>query len=476
MDKSMESVFDGQDMTGLAASIRRGDVSAREVVEFALGRLAERNSTVNAVVAERAEEALAEVESVPADAPLCGIPFLIKDLHADVAGLPTSNGSRLFAGRTAEADTELVARYRRAGLVIIGKTNTPEFGQNASTEPVLFGPTRNPRRLTHSVGGSSGGAGAAVAVGITPAAHASDGGGSIRIPASANGLVGLKPSRGRMPSGAPLSGPLSVEHAVTKSVRDTALLLDLTAGPAVGAPFGIAPPVRPYVDEVGADPGKLRIGITTTMPGGDPVHPDCAAVASDVGVMLEKLGHHVETAAPTFHPEALGAAMQYLMSAPMAVEIDHRLAELGRELRDDDLETMARVQYDRCKSQSVTDLAAAYAALELTGREIGRYFTEYDLLLTPTLCRPTPELGVLDSMDLEAMWKHAGAYGALTSPFNSGGQPAISLPLGKDSTGLPLGAQLVAAHGREDLLIRVAAQLEAAYPWSTAPVWPVVAG
>lgn len=473
---SIESLFDGQDMTGLAASIRDGDVSAREVVEFALHRIAERNPAVNAVVAERAEEALAEVDAGLPDGPLQGIPFLIKDLHADVAGLPTSNGSRLFADRVANADTELVSRYRRAGLVVIGKTNTPEFGQNASTEPVLFGPTRNPRRLTHSVGGSSGGAGAAVAVGIAPAAHASDGGGSIRIPASANGLVGLKPSRGRMPSGAPLSGPLSVEHAVTKSVRDTALLLDLTSGPAVGAPFGIAPPVRPYVDEVGADPGKLRIGITTTMPGGDPVHPDCAAVASDVGVMLEKLGHHVETAAPTFHPEALGAAMQYLMSAPMAVEIDQRLAELGRELRDDDLETMARVQYDRCKSQSVTDLAAAYAALELTGREIGRYFTEYDLLLSPTLCRPTPELGVLDAMDLEAMWQHAGAYGALTSPFNSGGQPAISLPLGKDSTGLPLGAQLVAAHGREDLLIRVAAQLEAAHPWSTAPAWPAVAG
>ncbi|RVW07078.1 amidase [Prescottella agglutinans] len=472
----MESLFDDQDMTGLAASIRRGDVSAREVVEFALRRLAERNATVNAVVADRAEEALAEADTVPVDAPLRGIPFLIKDLHADVAGMPTTNGSRLFDGRVAEQDTELVARYRRAGLVVLGKTNTPEFGQNASTEPVLFGPTRNPRRLTHGVGGSSGGSAAAVAVGIVPAAHASDGGGSIRIPASANGLVGLKPSRGRMPSNSPLAGPLSIEHAVTRTVRDTALLLDITSGPAVGAPFGIAPPLRPFVDELGADPGKLRIGITTTMPSGEPVHPDCAAVASDVGVMLEKLGHHVETAAPTFHPEALAAAMQYLMSAPMAVEIDQRLAELGRELRDDDLETMARVQYERCKSQSVTELAFAYTQLERTARDIGRFFTEYDLLLTPTLGAPTPQLGLLDAMNLEAMWKHAGTYGALTSPFNSGGQPAISLPLGKDSTGLPLGAQLVAGHGREGLLIRVASQLEAAYPWSTAPVWPAVAG
>ncbi|PTR24824.1 amidase [Rhodococcus sp. OK519] len=472
----MENLFDDQDMTGLARSIRDGDVSAREVVEFSLRRLEERNPAVNAVVADRAEQALAEVDAGLPDGPLRGIPFLIKDLHADVAGMATSNGSRLFAGRVAERDTELVSRYRRAGLVIIGKTNTPEFGQNASTEPVLFGPTRNPRRLTHGVGGSSGGAAAAVAVGITPAAHASDGGGSIRIPASANGLVGLKPSRGRMPSEAPLSGPMAVEHAVTRSVRDTALLLDLTSGPAVGAPFGIAPPARPFVAEVGADPGTLRIGITTTLPGGEPAHPDCATVATDVGVLLEKLGHRVETATPVFHPEALGAAMQYLMSASMAVEIDRRLAELGRELRDDDLETMARVQYERCKSQSVTDLSAAYSALELTGREIGRFFTEYDLLLTPTLGAPTPELGLLDAMNLEAMWKHAGIYGALTSPFNSGGQPAISLPLGKDSSGMPLGAQLVAGHGREDLLIRVASQLEAAYPWSTATVWPPVAG
>lgn len=377
---SMESLFDDQDMTGLAGSIRAGEVSAREVVEFALDRLAERNPAINAVVSERGEAALAEVDAGLPDGPLRGIPFLIKDLHADVAEMATSNGSRLFAGRVAATDSEMVTRYRRAGLVVIGKTNTPEFGQNASTEPVLFGPTRNPRRLTHGVGGSSGGAGAAVAAGITPAAHASDGGGSIRIPASANGLVGLKPSRGRMPSAAPLSGPLTVEHAVTKSVRDTALLLDLTCGPATGAPFGIAPPTRPYVDEVGVDPGTLRIGVTTTMPGGESVHADCAAVATEVGVLLEKLGHHVESAAPVFHPEALGAAMQYLMAAPMAVEIDQRLAELGRDLRDDDLETMARVQYERCKSASVTDLSAAYAALELTAREIGRFFTEYDLL------------------------------------------------------------------------------------------------
>ncbi|TQF66372.1 amidase [Rhodococcus spelaei] len=473
----MESLFDNQDMTGLAAAIRDGEVSAREVVEFALHRLEERNPTVNAVVCERGEAALAEVDDGLPDGPLRGIPFLIKDLGADVAGLPTTNGSRMFAGRIAQQDSKLVSRYRRAGLVVIGKTNTPEFGQNASTEPVLFGPTRNPHRLTHSAGGSSGGAGAAVAVGITPAAHGSDGGGSIRIPSSANGLVGLKPSRGRMPSASPMASPMAVQHALTRSVRDTALLLDLTCGPAVGAAFGIASPARPYAEEVGADPGTLRIGLTTTMPSGDPVHPDCAAVASDVGIMLEKLGHRVETAAPDFPYDALIAAIQYLMASSMSVEIDQRLAELGRPLRDDDLETMARVQYERCKGQaSATDLAFAYTELERAGRQIGQFFTGYDLLLTPTLGRPTPPLGVLDSMDLEAMWKHAGDFSAMTSPFNCTGQPAISLPLGTDSNGLPLGAQLVAAHGREDLLLRVASQLEAAYPWNIAPTWPAIEG
>lgn len=468
----MDSLFDDNDMTGLAAAIGRGDVSAREVVEFSLARLEERNPAVNAVVATRAEEALAEVDAGLPDGPLRGIPFLIKDLHADVAGMPTTNGSRLFAGRVAQRDSELVSRYRRAGLVVIGKTNTPEFGQNASTEPLLFGPTRNPRRLTHGVGGSSGGSAAAVAVGITPAAHAGDGGGSIRIPASANGLVGLKPSRGRMPVRTPLAAPLGVEHAITRSVRDSALLLDLTSGPAAGASIGIAPPVRPYVDEIGADPGTLRIGMVTTMPNGEAVHADCAAAAAGAAAMLEKLGHRVEAANLRFPQDALLATMQYLMAAPMSVQIDHRLAELGRGLSDDDLETMPRVQYERCKSRSVTDLSFAYSELDRAAREIGQFFAGYDVLLTPTLGKPTPPLGLLDAMDVDAIWQHGGIYGALTSPFNTGGQPAISLPLGEDSTGLPLGTQLVAAHGREDLLLRVASQLEAAYPWSTAPVWP----
>ncbi|MBM9838687.1 hypothetical protein JO861_19245 [Rhodococcus hoagii] len=296
---------------------------------------------------------------------------------------------------------------------------------------------------------------------------------SQQLPASANGLVGLKPSRGRMPSDSLLASPLGVEGALTRSVRDTALLLDLTCGALTGPAFITPPPARPYVHEVGVDPGMLRVGVCTTMPNGQEVHHDCAAVTSDAAVMLEKLGHHVEAASPTFLQDALVSAMQHLLGAPTAVDIDRRLATLGRELRDNDVENLTRAVYQRCKSQSAADLALAYSAVERTAHHIGEFFDDYDLLLTPTLGMPTPSLGLLDPMSVEAIWNHAGVYGAMTGPFNSGGQPAISLPLGKDSTGLPLGVQLVAATGREDLLIRVASQLESAHPWSIVPTAPV---
>ncbi|WP_024793871.1 amidase [Tomitella biformata] len=467
----MQELFDNHDMTGLAAAISDGEVSAREVVEFSLSRLAERNPTVNAVIAERAEEALAEVDAGLPGGPLRGIPYAIKDLGLDVAGLPTTNGSRLFADAVAAADSELVTRYRAAGLVIIGKTNTPEFGQNASTEPALFGPSRNPHRLSHSPGGSSGGAAAAVAAGIVPAAHGSDGGGSIRIPAAATGLVGLKPSRGRVPVGNVLAGPLSVHHALTRSVRDTALLLDLTCAPLAGEPFTISQPARPYVEEVGAETGRLQIAASTTMPDGSPAHPDCAAVVDSVAALLSRLGHDVTEATPDYPVDALQASMSMGMSVSMAVTVDARLAELGRGLLDDDLEVVPRMIYERSKSQGATDFVEAMNELHRAAHVIGAFFTEHDLLVTPTLGQPTPPLGLLDAGSVEAIWKHGGIYGALTGPFNTTGQPAISLPMGHDSTGLPVGVQIVAAFGREDLLIRVAAQLEAAQPWSIAPAW-----
>ncbi|MDI9917522.1 amidase [Rhodococcus sp. IEGM 1379] len=475
----MQDLFDNSDMTGLADAIRKRDVSAAEVLEFSLSRFDERNPAVNAVISERRDEARAEVAAGLPDGPLRGIPFVIKDLGVDVAGLPSTNGSRLFADVVASEDSELVKRYRRAGMVIIGKTNSPEFGQNASTEPQLFGPTRNPHRLTHSVGGSSGGSAAAVAAGIVPAGQASDGGGSIRIPAAACGLVGLKPSRGRVPAypkQALLAGPMSVNHAVTRSVRDSAVLLDVSAGPIPGDPYVIAPPTQQYVDVVGTDPGRLRIGIATVMPSGAAVHSDCSAATLDIAGVLEALGHEVIDKAPEFPFEELMSGLTNLMAVPVAVDINARLAQLGRELRDDDLEPMTRMIYDRANANTAGEYVKALRDLEKAATMLGGYFTDYDLLLTPTLGTVVPPLGLLDTMNPASLWEHGMSFSGMTSPFNVTGQPAISLPLGKDSAGMPVGVQLVAAFGREDLLLQVAAQLEVARPWNTAPVWPPVEG
>ena len=471
----MGDVLD-QDATAVIEAVRAGDVSAREVLEATMGRLEERNPVVNAVVAVR-DAAVDDVGPGLPEGPLMGLPFVIKDLGVDVAGLPMTNGSRLFAGVIAERDSEIVARYRRAGVVIIGTTNTPEFGRNASTEPSLYGPTRNPHRLTHSAGGSSGGTAAAVAVGIVPAGHGNDGGGSIRIPASACGLVGLKPSRGRTPA-APrynaMAYPMAVNHALTRSVRDTALLLDVAQGPVGGDPYVIAPPLRPYADEVGAPPGRCRVAVSCATPAGDAIDPDCETAVRRTAALLEELGHEVTEAEPPYPTDALASAMRVFMSVPMAVDIDARLATLHRQLDDDDLEPFTRMLYESVQSLRPADVIVAHQQLEHAARVLGPFFTDHDLLLTATLARPVPPLGLLDTSDIPAMGANAGAFAALTSPWNVTGQPAISLPAGVDRFGLPIGAQLVAAYGREDLLIRVASQLEQAAPWQMGPVWPAV--
>jgi amidase len=461
--------LDEMDATGLAEAIRRGDVGEAEVLDLALARIAERDGAI-AAIAEVCEEV------APAqDGPLRGVPFVVKDLGMDVAGMHGRNGSRLFADRVCTADSELVARYRRAGLVVVATTKVPELGRNASTEPVLQGPTHTPHRLTHSPGGSSGGTAAAVAAGMVPIGHGNDGGGSIRLPASMCGLFGLKPTRARTPT-APkqtlLAYPLGVNHVLTRSVRDSALVLDLTAGPMPGDPYVTPPPARPYVDEVGTEPGRLRIALATGRPDGGPVHPDCVAATEQAAKLLESLGHHVEVAAPDWPIEDLRAAMGALMAAPLTVDIDTRLAELGRELADDDLEPMTRMMYDGARGMAATDLVRALQAVERAGHALGRFHQTYDLLLTPTIARPVPPLGTLDMTRPETMIEHGAAFSSFTGFANTTGQPAVSLPLATDSTGMPLGIQLVAAFGREDLLLRVSAQVEAAAPWSISPVWP----
>jgi amidase len=465
----MDDLFDHHDATGLAAAIAGGDVTAGEVLDHTLTRIAQRDGAVEAVA-----EVCREIRPAQ-DGPLAGVPFVVKDLGIDVAGMRSTNGSRLFADRVATVDSELVTRYRRAGLVVVATTKVPELGRNASTEPQLYGPARNPHRLTHSPGGSSGGTAAAVAVGMVPLGHGNDGGGSIRIPASMCGLVGLKPTRGRTPAfpkRTALSYPLGINHVLTRSVRDAALLLDLTAGPMPGDPVVTPPPTRPYVDEVGAPTGRLRIALATARPDGGPVHPDCVAAAEDAGRLLESLGHDVEKADPRWPTDELRTAMTVLMSVPMAVDVDARLAELGRPLADDDLEPMTRLIYESGKGLTATDVVVALQAVERAAHELGAFHETYDLLLSPTISQPVPPLGTLDTTRPVTMMEHGAAFSAFTGFANTTGQPAISLPLATDSTGMPIGVQLVAAFGREDLLLRVAAQVEAAAPWSITPVWP----
>ena len=460
---------DELDATAMAAAVRAGELSAREAVTAAIERIERLDPELNAVVGRRFDEALAEVDAGLPRGPLSGVPTLVKPLGADVAGLPTTRGSRLFADKVARADSELVRRYRAAGLVVLGTTNTPEGGLNASTEPALHGPTRNPWRPTHSPGGSSGGAAAAVAAGMVPVAHATDGGGSIRIPASMCGLFGLKPSRGRVspaPYAATLAGVSSVQHAVTRSVRDSALLLDVAAGALPGDAYGIALPATSFADAVDRDPGRLRVGLMTALRNGPETHADCVAAAESGAALLESLGHEVVPVEPTWDSALVAATSGVLMGTAFVTAVEERLADLGRDLRDDDLEPFSRVLFEHYRSLAAGDLVRALQQAQAIGWEVGRTFNRVDVLLTPTLCRPTPELGYLDTQRPELMYERATQFSGWTTTFNVTGMPAMSLPLASDASGLPLGVHVVADHAREELLFSLAGQLERAAPWS----------
>jgi amidase len=456
------------DATALAAAVRSGDLSARESVEQAIERIERLDGRFNVMVGQRFDEALAEVGRGLPDGPLTGVPTLVKSLGADVAGLPTTRGSRLFAEKVAAADSELVRRYRAAGMVVLGTTNTPELGLNASTESAVHGSARNPWRASHSTGGSSGGSAAAVSAGMVPVAHANDGGGSIRIPASMCGLFGLKPSRGRVspaPYPATLAAITSHQHAITRTVRDSALLLDISAGPLPGDAYGIAAPRTTFADAVGRDPGRLRIGLVTSLRNGPETHPDCVAAAELVARVAESLGHEVVTIDATWDVARVQATSGILMGTALVAAVEERLAELGRDLRDDDVEPFTRVLFDHYRTGAAGDVVRALQEAQNISWEIGLLFDRVDVLLTPTLCRPTPELGYLDTRDPAAMYERAIQYSGWTSTFNVTGMPAMSLPLAQDSTGLPLGVHVVADHAHEELLLSLAAQLERAAPW-----------
>ncbi|MEP7048108.1 MAG: amidase [Ilumatobacteraceae bacterium] len=460
------------DATDQAALVRNGEVSATELLDAAIERIESSDHALNAVIIRWFDEARAAAGRLP-DGPFRGVPFLLKDLWAHYAGQPLTNGSRALKSALpiSPTDTTLVSRFRQAGLNIAGRTNSPEFGSLPTTEPLAWGPTRNPWNLDHSSGGSSGGSAAAVASGMVPFAHASDGGGSIRIPASCCGLVGLKPSQGRITLG-PFrdESNLGVELCVSRSVRDTAALLDAVHGPGVGDTVIAPSPGRAYITELEIAPGRLRIGLLDAHPSGGALHDDCRDAVRAAAATLESLGHHVEHAFPAaLANRDFGRRFSALWSTNMGVAVQRIEAQLGRPLTDDDVEPVNRAQVALARSVSGVDYALGLAATVEFRRALQQWWADgWDLLLTPTIAEPPATIGTFanDPDSPISPMIRAGEYVPFTPPFNASGQPAISLPLHWNSAGLPVGVQLVAAYAREDVLLRVASQLEAASPWA----------
>ncbi len=462
------------DATAQAELVRRGDATPLELVDAAIARIERLNPRLNAVIHEHYDRARAEARGPLPDGPFRGVPFLLKDLaggHA--AGDPHHWGTRFLrdVGYRHPTTAYVVEKFRRAGLVVVGRTNVPELGAWATTESDAYGPSRNPWNLEHTSGGSSGGAAAAVASGMVPFAHASDGGGSIRNPASQCGIIGLKPTRGRISLGPDVAegwAGLAFEFAVTRSVRDTAALLDAVEGPMPGDPYEAARPLRPYIQEVGAPVGALRIGILGNRLGTD-VHPDCVAALDGAARRLAGLGHRVEESYPPALAEHdLGPHAVKVVAASQAHLIEMFGRMLGRPLgpADMDQDNWAITEFGRTVTN--VDYLDALHAMNGFRRRVAAWWAEgHDVLVTPTITAPPPRVGELRPIPGEPLlaWQRTGALLRFTIPFNVTGQPAISLPLHWNADGLPIGVQLVAAFGREDVLLRIAAQLEADGAW-----------
>ncbi|SFB40838.1 Asp-tRNAAsn/Glu-tRNAGln amidotransferase A subunit [Amycolatopsis marina] len=477
--------YPSYDAVGLAGLVRDGKTTPAELLEAARARLERVNPRINAVVRS------VEPPTTPPDAPFAGVPFLLKDLHQDLAGQPTSGGSRSMASVPATETATVVQRWLDAGLVVFGKTNTPEFGAKGITEPELYGPARNPWNTRHTPGGSSGGAAAAVAAGIVPCAGASDGGGSIRIPASACGLFGLKPSRGLIPAGpahAEGLGGTATDGVISRSVRDTAAMLDVLSGPTSLSPFLAAGPATPFADEVGREPGQLRIGLCTASAINPSPHPEAVAAARTAAALLTELGHEVvELETPPLDDATL--AKDFLTS--WFVNCAHSMAQCkavsgaGDAAFELDTRTMAALG----RATNPVDLVHAIERRHEHTRRLAQFHEKYDLLLTPTTATPPPKIGAFDTpAPVRAIQRGlltAGAAGLLrhtpiverliqdnlswvpyTQLANLTGRPAMSVPLHWTADGLPIGTQFVGRLGADGALLRLAAQLEQARPWA----------
>jgi Asp-tRNA(Asn)/Glu-tRNA(Gln) amidotransferase A subunit family amidase len=462
--------YDAYDGLGLAELVRQKKVSPAELLEAAVARVEARNAAVNAVTMPLYDLARAEIARGLPPGPFSGVPFLMKDLTASLAGVRMTRGSRFFADAPPPAaDSEHVARLRRTGLVIFGRTNTCELGLSLTCEPQLHGPTRNPWDLTRISGGSSGGAAAAVGARLLPMAHATDGFGSIRAPAACCGLVGLKPTRGRNTM-APYTGEglggCSVEHAVTLSVRDSAALLDATAGSGPGDPYVAPPPARPFLQEVGTPPGRLRIAWTAATPNGAPVETEPRRVLRETVQLCADLGHQVEEATPTIDGALVVPTFLTLIAANTVVNLNgHPTA--GRPPRPGEVEAVTYATGQMGERISAADYVRATQVAHRLGRQMAAFHADWDVLLTPGLAMLPPKLGWIDMMlgDVDEYWRRVFTFSPFTVWFNLTGQPAMMLPLGTSPGGLPVAVQCVARFGDEATLLRLGAQLEAARPW-----------
>lgn len=480
------------DAVAQAALVRRREVTPLELVDAAIARIERTHDKLNAVILpalDRARDAARVMSgtrgSATTDAPpFAGVPLLMKDLGGHEAGMPCHMGISGLKriGWRATTDSYTAARLRAAGFVSLGRTNTPELGLLPTSEPVAYGPTRNPWNLARSAGGSSGGAAAAVAAGLVPVAHASDGGGSIRIPAAHCGLVGLKPTRGRVSFG-PLAGErwagFSCELVVTRSVRDTAAILDLLARPMPGDPHFAPPPAQPFAALAVQSPPSLRIGLLADAPRpGVTVHLSCSAAARRAARLLSDLGHRVEAASPSaLADEEMIRVFVTVVACNIARTFDGLAQLTGTLLGPDDVEPLTWAVNELGRGVTAPRYIAAVDAVHEFGRRMAAWWEDgFDLLVTPTTAEPPPRLGQFPSTPAEPFlgFTRAAPFGAFTSAFNMSGQPAISLPLHWSEDGLPVGAQLVAGYGREDLLLQVATQLEQAAPWTDR--WPTGAG
>jgi len=469
--------FADYDGLALAQLVRNRDVKPSELLEAAIERIERHNPKLNAVVYKAYDEARATAQAALPDGPFKGVPFLIKDLGVRVKGWPRTSASRFACVDADQSDSELITRYRGAGMVLVGKTNTPEFGIPGVTTSARLGPCRNPWNPDHISGGSSGGAAAAVAAGMTPLAHASDGLGSIRIPAACCGLVGMKTTRDRNPNGVHDSDRaigFSVDHVVTRTVRDSAAMLDATGYPEPTSPYAAPAKERPYFEEVSRNPGRLRIAWSSETPRGKPIDPEVQAAIERTAETLAKLGHDVRNEGLGIDYRALYRAQGLVSAANFAAGIKRWVEIKGRE-PGDDIEGLAQRAYAAGKAISGMDAMWGWQQLRLMNRQILAKFVDWDVYLTPVLCTPPPRVDYLDTLmpDLKEFDRRQADTFGYTPPFNMTGQPSLSLPLWQSQSGLPIAMMFTAKYADEATLYRLAGQLEKELPWKDRkpPIW-----